>query len=108
MIRAELLSEKLRQIPFTEGNLCLFEKDLSGDALRRFADSAADKCTGICAVLSGDDGAYNYVIISRSADLRALQKEINTALSGRGGGSSEMLQGRAACTADEAIAYFKR
>ena len=104
--RSELLSEKLKAIPFTEGNLCLFEKDLSGDALRRFCSDAADKCTGICAVFSGDDGAYNYVIISRSTDLTALRNEINSAISGRGGGSSEMIQGKAACSADQAKAYF--
>lgn len=107
-LKSELLAEKLKSIPFTDGNLCLFENGLTGDALRRFCSDAADKCTGICAVFSGEDGAYNYVIISRSVDLSALRGEINSVISGRGGGSSEMLQGRATCTSEQATAYFMK
>ena len=105
-LKSDFLAEKLKSIPFTEGNLCLFEKDIAPDALRRFCSDAADKCTGICAVFSGDEMSYNYVIISRSTDLSALRGEINSAISGRGGGSSEMLQGKASCTAEQAKAYF--
>ena len=105
--RYELLEKKLAEFPFTDGNICVFEKDLSGDLLRRFCSSLADKCTGICAVFSGDERAYNYVIISRRIDLRALRNDINSAISGKGGGSSEMMQGRASCTAKEAMEYFK-
>ena len=105
-LKSDLLTEKLKGIPFTDGNLCLFENGLSGDAQRRFCSDAADKCTGICAVFSGDEMSYNYVIISRNVDLSALRGEINSAIAGRGGGSSEMLQGKASCTAEQAKAYF--
>ena len=105
-LKSDFLAEKLKSIPFTEGNLCLFEKDIAPDALRRFCSDAADKCTGICAVFSGDELSYNYVIISRSTDLSALRGEINSAISGRGGGSPEMIQGKASCTAEQAKAYF--
>ena len=97
-LRTEILNLKAASIKQTDGNLCVFEDELSGDYLRRFALSVAEKCSGITAVFSGEEGNYNYVIISRSLDLRACSKEINTALSARGGGSSEMIQGKAAVT----------
>lgn len=107
VLRNRILDMKLERIEHTEGNLCLFEEGLNGDALRRFADAAAEKCDGICAVFSGSDGAYNYIIVSRRVDLKPIQKEINEALRGKGGGSSLMLQGRGTCTEAEARAYFK-
>ena len=97
-LRSELLSLKAASVEPADNNLCLFETDLEGDYLRRFALAVSEKCKGITAVFSGEDGAYNYVIVSRKLDLRAHSKEINTALSGRGGGSSEMIQGKASTT----------
>ncbi len=97
-LRTELLNLKAASVIPTDKNICLFETDLEGDYLRRFALSVSEKCKGVTAVFSGEDGNYNYVIISRNIDLRARSKEINTALSGRGGGSSEMIQGKAATT----------
>ncbi len=97
-LRIELLSRKVKDIEPTEGNLCLFESGLAGDDLRRFALAVSEKCSGICAVFSGEDGAYNYVIASKSRALRSISRAVNAALNGRGGGSDEMLQGRVAST----------
>ncbi len=53
---------------------------------------------GLAAVFSGDDETgYRYIIGSRNADLRKAAKSINSGISGRGGGSPEMIQG--SCTA---------
>lgn len=77
-----------------EGNLCIFEEDLSGDDLRFLANAVLNKCTGICAVLSGDDNAgYNYCLASNSVDLKEYSAKINSALNGRGGGSKVMIFG---------------
>ena len=39
------------------------------------------------------NGGFSYVLGSQSEDMRALSKELNGELSGRGGGSSQMAQG---------------
>ena len=98
VLRSELLAVKVAAIEPTDADLCLVESGLSGDELRKFALAAAEKCKGICAVFSGEDGSYNYVIVSRSVPLRAYSRELNAALNGRGGGTDEMLQGRANCS----------
>ncbi len=101
-LKSELMKFKAEAIPYKEGNLCIFENGFDGEDLRKYADLAADRCSGVCAVFSGEDGNYNYVLISRTVDLKANLKFINEALTARGGGSAEMIRGKAACTRQEA------
>ena len=107
-LKAELMKFKAESIPRTDGNLCLFESGFDGEDLRKYAVLAAEKCSGVCAVFSGEDGNYNYVIISRRVDLKANLKHINEALSARGGGSAEMVRGKASCTKEEAEDFLIR
>lgn len=93
--RAETLEE-------TEGNICIFDDVLDEVALRDIVNAAVKKCGGVAAVFSGNDEAgYRYIIGSRTVDLRAKAPEINKALSGRGGGKSEMIQGSCASDAEK-------
>ena len=105
VLRSELLSVKVAAIEPTDGDVCLIENGLSGDELRKFALAVAERCKGICAVFSGNESLYNYVVVSRSVPLRAYSRELNAALNGRGGGSDEMLQGRVNCS-EAAIKEF--
>jgi len=89
----------------TEGNVCLFFEDADMDALRALVNAVAEKCR-LCAAFAGAEGQYRYIIASRSEDLRAMSKELNAAISGRGGGSSQMLQGSAAASRETIEAYF--
>ena len=82
--------------PSTEGNLCVFDSLLGEAALRELVNLLAEKCGGFAAAFSGSDSeGYRYVIGSRHVDLRAKGRAINAAVGGRGGGSPEMIQGRA-------------
>lgn len=93
MEAAALMAEKTAAC---DGNICIFDNKLDELALRELANRLADKCTGFAAVFSGADGTgWRYIIISRHVDLKAKAREINAAINGRGGGSREMLQGRA-------------
>lgn len=75
-------------------NAVIFEDDLSMDDLRHLADKVMDTCLGECFVFSGKDGeGYRYTVGKRGGDVRDLVREMNAALSGRGGGKSEMAQG---------------
>ena len=90
----ELARQRAGSIEPTEGNICLFDSILDEPALRALVNEAVKKCSGIAAVFSGsDEGGYRYIIGSRTADLRKAAKSINEGISGRGGGSPEMIQG---------------
>ena len=80
---------------------------LQGDGPRRLCDAVAAVCGGMCAVFSGEDGAYQYALIS-PADLRELTAAMNTALRGRGGGRNGFAQGKVACTEAEIRAFFAK
>ncbi len=104
-LRRRLLTLRADAVEPTEGNICLFE-DADANGMRHLCNLCVEKCGGLCAVFSGDDTAgYKYIIASRTRNLRDLIPAINAALSARGGGSPQMIQG--SCTATrEAIEGF--
>lgn len=103
----ELTALKIAALPACQGDLVLFEPELDMVSLRELINAAMEKCTGIAAGFTGsDETGYHYILGSRTVDLRANAKAINAAISGKGGGQKEMIQGTA--TAPEAVirAYF--
>lgn len=89
---------------------CLLEQQLDAVAARNLANAAADKLTGHAAVLlpkQGAAGEYQYVICSRTEDVRPLAKALAEEFGGRGGGSAQMVQGTVTGQA-AAIAAFLR
>ena len=91
----------------TEGNLCVFDTVLDEIAQRELANLLSARCGGAAAVFSGSDGqGWRYIIGSRRVDLRANARAINAAIGGKGGGSREMIQGRATASAAEIQAYW--
>ena len=107
-MKREIMTLRLEKIEYTDGNLCIFEDDGDMLALRNLVNEAKKRCGGICACFSGNDGdGYKYIISSTTVDLRAKAKEINAAISGRGGGSSEMIQGSCTAKREEIEGYFK-
>ena len=110
-LRAKLEEHTVAAIPPTEGSLCLFDEGLEAIEMRRLLNRAVEKCGRLCGVFSGnDESGYRYVIGrgDESIDLKKMVKEINTALSAKGGGSSEMLQGSCTATREIIEAVFER
>ena len=106
-LKRELQAYKLSELSETDGNICIFDDGDDMTSMRHFANEAVKKCGGICAVFCGDDErGYRYIIMSRQIDLKPLAKEINTALDGRGGGSSEMLTGSCKAKREVIEGYF--
>ena len=101
---AELEADKVEH---TDKNAVFLYPDFTIPELIAFSDLANEKIEGITVALSGTEGDYKYVISSKTVDLRLLSKEINTALCGRGGGRSEMIQGSFATTLSQIKDYFK-
>ena len=89
------------------GDCLLFEPGLSADGVRKLAVAVMERCGGRCAVFSGDDEAgYKYAIGEQNGDLRALVKQVNAELSGRGGGKPFFAQGSVNASRSEIEAFF--
>lgn len=89
-----------------QGDVLLFEEDMSPDSVRKLCDAVMNTCGGRCAVFAGADGAWKYALGQKDGDLRDLVKRLNTALRGRGGGKPFFAQGSAACRKEEIEAFF--
>ena len=81
--------------------------DWDTDTMRRMVNGLTERCSGLCAVYSGADGAYTYVLGGTDA-LKEAAAEMNAALSGRGGGDNRQVQGRVQATAAEIAAYWDK
>ena len=89
-----------------KGDVLLFEDEMSGDSLRKLCDAVANVCGGRCAVFAGTDGAYKYAIGHAGGELRDFTKKMNAALSGRGGGKPNFVQGSVGCDRAAIEAFF--
>ncbi len=107
-IKREFVAGLVAESEKTEGNLCWFLPDFfEPESMRLLLNEAVKLCGGAAAsFVKKPGGGYNYVIASERLDLRALSKSINAAISGRGGGSREMIQGSAAADEDVIKAFF--
>lgn len=91
------------------GDTVLFEDGFSMEDIRHLADRVMDVCRGTCFVFSGSDGdGYRYAVGKRGGDVRGLVKEMNGALSGRGGGKPEMAQGTLQAAKSEIESWISR
>lgn len=102
MTQAKLseMSRKLMKIEadqLKDGNdkICWLRDGYDMTELRHFVNFALEEKRGkiVLALSESVNGGFSYVLGSQSEDMRALSKELNGELSGRGGGSSQMAQG---------------
>ena len=108
-MQQKLLAYKADEIEIREEEkmVCIFDADLTGSAPRELMNLVLEKGAGICAVFAGtDEGGYQYVMGSRTEDVRALAKNLNEMFHGRGGGKPQMVQGSLAGCADAIREYF--
>ena len=89
-----------------KGDTVIVCQALTGDGVRRLCDAVALKCGGRCAVFAGQEGEYQYAIITKD-DVRPLVKAMNEALHGRGGGRDGFAQGKVSCTEAEIREFFE-
>lgn len=88
------LERERRNITDSTVDFSLFMEEADKNIVRRFVDDTKELCQGICAVFVGsDDDGYRYVMASDTIDMRTYSRALNAELSGKGGGSRQMVQG---------------
>ena len=102
------MEKAARELTPTEENTVLVFDGCGFDELIAYSNIAAEKVLGILVLLSGNEGAYRYVISSKTRNLRELSSDINKSLLGRGGGRPNMLQGTFAESLENIKEYFSR
>lgn len=91
-----------------KGNVLVFAEHLEAAEIRKCADAILNECKGICVLVSGDDETgYKYAVGERDGDVRSLVKEMNAALTGRGGGKPFFAQGSMQGKREEIIRFFR-
>ena len=99
-------AESLASNVSAENNLVATLDYVEMDELRDFANKAVKNVGGILVALIGEDGDYKYVMASQTIDLRAMSKDINSKLNGRGGGHPQMIQGSLFTDIEKIKEYF--
>ena len=89
------------------GDVLLFEEGLSPDGVRRLTDAVFKVCGGSAAVFGKTQAGYQYAIASNE-DIRDFVKQMNSALSGRGGGKPNFCQGSVTATEAGIREFFKK
>ena len=90
----------------TEPAICIYEKDLVGDAIRRLCLMLMEKTNKIILVLSGEGQNIKYALAAKEIDVRPLNQCLMAQFKGKGGGKREMCQGNLVGDLAEIRAYY--
>ena len=90
------------------GNVLVIDDEITNGQPRALADLIAECCGGIAAVFSRKEDRYNYAVIQKGGEISALIKDMNQALSGRGGGRNGFAQGSVAAEKSGIEEFFQK
>lgn len=106
-LKQQLIGYKISEMIETDGNLCVFDEDLTESDMRKIMNVGVTMCKGICSVFSGNDNdGYSFTAGSKNISMRAEAPKISEALCGKCGGSDEMLRGSVKATKEKIEKYF--
>lgn len=105
-VKLNQLKKYINRLKSSENNVCIFADDADSDGLREIVNKGKELCSAIFAAFVADGNGYKYCIGSNSIDLRTFAKDFNSALNGRGGGRSEMIQGSVVSTKEDIISFL--
>ena len=95
-------------VPNEAGHALCFLSEPDEYVARRIALGGAERVPGVCAVFFPAGNGYRFMIASQHLPLRARAAAIREALSARGGGTDDLLQGSAAADKARIEQYFSR
>ena len=96
-------------LPQSDGVVVMYEEDIKPIDLRELGNQLLeDKKAKICGLFTnGQEGAYNYILLSQEVDLKDVGKLLNERLSGHGGGKGDMIQGTYQASKEEVESVLK-
>ena len=107
----EMLLERIKleadSIDLSKPITVVYYPDYTLKELNELVKLVIPRVEGMLVALSGEGTNIKYIIYSTNTDLRALVKQINNDLCGKGGGKSEQVQGSFARPIDVIISYFE-
>lgn len=93
-LQSRYLEQKLEEIKPGEKFKILFEEELDKNVARRFVDAGMSRCSGICGIFLGkEERGYQFILGSKTRDLKAVLADFYQEFDGKGGGRGEMVQG---------------
>ena len=105
-LERKALEAMAASLPPTDGNLLLFTRaDEAG--MRLLANAGREKCGGICAVFSGPEHDFRFILTSETEDMNAFVRTHREALGLRGGGQARMVSGKCTAGRDALVSFFK-
>ncbi len=108
LLKQELLERRLSEVPADQADLIFFEEEIETSVLRHIVNDEVKRRSGYVAGFGGNDGSgYAYIAGSASKDCRELLKKMQDALSAKGGGKPEMIQGSVPSTEEKIRAVFE-
>ncbi len=105
-LNKEKTTKYISRLKESNGNVCVFADDADSDGLREIVNAGKELCSGIFGAFSSAENGYKYCIGSKNTNLSLFAKELNAALSGRGGGRPEMIQGSVCATKEEILQFL--
>ncbi len=99
---AERMAAALESTP---GDILLFVQS-DEDGMRALVNAGMEKAGGVCAVFSGKERDWRFVMGSKQTDMRAFLREHGQELGAKGGGQTGMVSGRCQATRAELEAFF--
>ena len=90
-----MIETRVNALEKSDEALYVIEKDFGAQHLRMLVNRILDEKKGkmVLALSGNKDSGFIYIMGSHCDDMRVLSKEFNQKLSGRGGGSVQMVQG---------------
>lgn len=90
-----IIESRVESLACTEKKLYFIEKEFEAQHLRMLVNRILEEKKGktVLTLSENKGGGFLYIMGSQDEDMRLLSKELNQRLSGRGGGSTQMVQG---------------
>ncbi len=89
------------------GNCVFTDMELSPVSMKNIYNALIEIKTGYCGIFAGnDENGYRYYAGGKNLDAKLLAGKMKEGLSAKGGGSSEMIQGKTAASRDQIESFF--
>ncbi len=104
--RKETLALRVEMLSAESERALFIEKGVDAESLRDLVLAASAKIGGLCAAFTGDD-ENGYTYAAAGGDLPQFAAVLKERLSARGGGSAQLIQGRAFASAEDIRAFWQ-